>query len=209
MKPNKIKIQIRVLNLLMLGGLAVGLTACATSPRPRQTARKERSVTFAKAMKDPTASQGANVVWGGRITGVIGDPNKGADLILSEIPLYALGKAPVYGVKPHGSFIARSSGSLDPTIFRPGEVITLTGQIIGTTAQLGSKRQTLSPEVQMESVRFWQLRARPDVSEGNTFAADPVFDLTEPDGPTIRWVPYYVPKKGVNPRVRFAQTQNN
>src|SRR5712671_4829778 len=99
MKPNKITIQIRGINLFMLGGLAVGLTACATSPRPRQTARKERSMTFAKAMKDPTASQGANVVWGGRITSVIGDPNKGADLILSEIPLYALGKAPVYGVK--------------------------------------------------------------------------------------------------------------
>ncbi len=202
------KIQVQMLNLLMLGGLAAGLTACATSKGPQKSAQRERSITFAKAMKDPDAYKGANVVWGGRIADVISDPNKGPELVLSDIQLYALGKEPVYGAKPQGFFIARSSGSLDPKIFRPGEVITLTGQIIGKAMQPGNEGQQDCPEVQMESVRFWELKARPELSGGNTFVRNYVFDLTKLDGPPIRWVRYYVPKKNFNQYAPPAQTQN-
>jgi|SRR5882672_8188039 len=202
------KIQIKILNSLILSGLASGLTACATSQSPlKAAARSERTITFAKAIKNPDGYKGANVVWGGRITEVISDPNKGAELVVSEIPLYALGKSPVYGAKPQGSFIVRGSGSLDPATFRPGEVITLTGEIIGTAAP-GSEGQPPCPEVQMESVRFWQLKARPDLSDSADRADDYLFDLTRPNGLPFGWEHYYVPKEVVNPNVRLARTQN-
>src|SRR2546430_16594707 len=100
--------KIRILNLLMLGGLAAGLTACATSESPLMTgqnprarsgapylARSERTITFAKAIKGPAGCKGANVAWGGRVTRVVSDPNKGTELVVSEIPLFAPGHAPV------------------------------------------------------------------------------------------------------------------
>src|SRR2546427_327617 len=180
-------IQIQMLHLIMLGGLAAGLTACVTSKGPQKSAQRKRSITFAKAIKDPDAYKVANVVWGGRIADVISDPNKGPELVVSDIPLYALGKEPVYGAKSQGFFIARSCGSLDPKIFRPGEVITLTGQIIGKATQPGNEGQQDCPEVQMESVRFWELKARPELYEGNTFGGDYFFDLTKPDGGWMRY----------------------
>jgi len=87
-------------------------------------------------------------------------------------------------------------------------VITPTGQIIGKAAQPGNEGQQDCPEVQMESVRFWELKARPELSEGNTFTGDYVSDLAKPDAPSIRWVRYYVPKKNFNQYVPPAQPQN-
>ena len=191
MKLNKLQIT----NLMMLTGVAAGLTACTT---PQKSAQTKRSASFAEARNNPGAHTGAKVVWGGQITSVMKNSNNGSQMLVSEVPLFRLGHEPVYDGKSQGSFIVKTPGALDPNTFQPGEIITLTGKFIGQTNQMGNDWEaTINAlpivAVQTQDVRFWQLRARPDLSDGPYYMDDYPFDTREEDIP-YGWEHFYVPK---------------
>ena len=182
---------LEIYKLLIITLLAAGLTACATS---RVNAERHGSVIYAATKENPDAHKGASVTWGGRIQSV----TNGTQIVLSEIPLYGLGKAPIYGAKSQGMFIAQSPAPLDSNLFQPGEVITLSGHILGQASGL--------PEVQMDNVRFWQLQRQPDLSEGPRYTDDYPFDSR--GEPLPRWVYHYVPKNNISQPPSFAHVPN-
>jgi starvation-inducible outer membrane lipoprotein len=182
-----------IYKLLIITLLAAGLTACATS---RTAAQRHGAVSYAAAKQSPEVYKGGRVVWGGQVTGV----TNGTELIVSEIPLYGPGKAPIYGAKSLGTFIVQSPGPLDPKLFQVGEVITLNGHIMGQASGV--------PEVQMDKVRFWQLQGQPDLSEGPANTDDYPFDVPEPGEPIPGWVYHYVPKNEMSQHAGLGQTQH-
>jgi starvation-inducible outer membrane lipoprotein len=194
MKSNTVELC----KLLIICLLAAGLTACATTRASFKDAQANHTVSFASARDNPTQYKDAKVLWGGEIQNVINGGTNGTELIVREIPLYALGKAPIYGGKSEGMFMARSHNGLDPKLFQPGEIITTTGRITG--------QGTTGPEMQIETVRFWELQRQPDLSEQPLYTDDYPFD-TRPE-PVTGWTFHYVLNRDMNQRVQDVRAHN-
>jgi starvation-inducible outer membrane lipoprotein len=187
MNPNKHEIY----QILIIGLLAGGLTACATSPTRSKSARADHTASFAKAYENPEDYQHARVLWGGEIQSVVANSTNGAEFMIKEMPLFGAGKAPIYGGKSQGTFTARSYSDFDPTLFQPGEVITLTGDIVG--------HGPTGPEVQIDTVKFWKLQREPNLSDDPMYTDD--FPFGTRNEPVAGWTHQYVLDKEKTQRV--------
>jgi outer membrane lipoprotein len=148
----------RIQRVLILSGLAAAVSGCATSPMSkniRTEAKVTRHVSFARIARNPSAYKGEEVIWGGEIVKVLNEPGA-SKIYLSEIPLHRSGD-PVYPAKSPGTFIAKTSGTVDPELYMPGRVITLGGKI--TEQETGASGQMM-PVVTADEIHFWQLTRR-------------------------------------------------
>ncbi len=111
-----------ILALLMLGGCA--------SPLSREALRAaDRDLQFEEVRANPQAHIGQTTVLGGRIA----DISVGREGTELEILRYQLGRRdrPREPVTQNGRFLARTGRILDPDLYRPGRLVSLTGRVVG------------------------------------------------------------------------------
>jgi outer membrane lipoprotein len=143
---------------LVLAGLALAATAgCATYPISQQ-AKKEaeptKDVSFSSILQKPEAYTGQTVIWGGKILQTDTEA-RGAEIYLLEVPLDSHGR-PTSEQLSQGRFIARSSGFLDPEVYRRGAWVTLAGRLTGTQVHPVAGKAYTYPVVQLKEAFFWQ-----------------------------------------------------
>jgi len=102
--------------------------ACAHPISFPVRAEADASLTFSKVVENPKAYLGSIVIWGGVISKASQDP-EGTKLLLIQNPLDSHGRPQTQ--ETQGEFIARTSESLDPLVYRRGLAITLAGEIEG------------------------------------------------------------------------------
>jgi starvation-inducible outer membrane lipoprotein len=175
--------------------LAASLTACTTGRTTLKDTRAPQSVSFATAKENADAVKGANVRWGGQISEVVAAGPNAVELIVNEIPVYGSSKAPIYGTRSAGTFTARTSTPVDTTLFKEGEVITVSGRIVGQGSE--------GPQVQIDNVQFWQAQAEPDLAPGMHEKDQDWFDMRNPGG----WTYNYVLKTDLNQHAGHASRQ--
>ncbi|MFA9462022.1 Slp family lipoprotein [Thiohalorhabdus methylotrophus] len=114
-----------VLRALSAALFPLFLAACATNiPEPIREP-ETGGPSLAEVRSDPEAHRGARVRWGGRIVQVGNNPETTSIQVVGK-PLETDGR-PEEGDTSEGRFIARIEGFLDPAVYSPGRLITITG----------------------------------------------------------------------------------
>jgi outer membrane lipoprotein len=135
----------------------IGITGCSTYPisKPlRERARATKEIGFDRIRENPDAYKGRVVIWGGKIIQTVNETNATSFYVL-QTPLDRM-EMPLPERFSRGRFIARSSGFLDPEIYRPGAWITMAGVLVGSeTRPLGQTVYTY-PLVALQEVYFWR-----------------------------------------------------
>ena len=196
----------RIGALLSVGGLVAAVSGCATSPMSksiRAEATAARHVTVAKVLKNPTAYIGTEVIWGGAIVKVVNEPSA-SKIYLSEIPLDWSGD-PIYYPKSSATFVAKTSGTLNPELYQPGRVLTLGGRI--AEQETGAADQTAStyPVVTMQEVHFWKLQSRPFLYDGSNYEQ---YSRTGEFYRSIGQELYYLPDTGLDQQANRSLEQS-
>ncbi len=143
------QIEVRVFQrLLVLSGLMLGLSGCASIPAPlagdypafQPDQATERSV-------------GGQVRWGGEIV----DTRPGRDRTCIEILARDLGRdyRPVRGDQHYGRFLACRDGFQDPAIFSEGRDVTVIGTIEGFSDQEIGEFVYRYPRLDAETLYLW------------------------------------------------------
>ncbi len=113
----------------LLLALALFLPACGHVISKEARQATDPSLDFAGVRQDPEAFAGRSLLLGGVILGTFPDA-EGSTL---EILAYRLDRwgEPVALDRSGGRFLVRSDRFLDPAVFAPGMLITLTGTVTG------------------------------------------------------------------------------
>jgi outer membrane lipoprotein len=140
-------------------GLALAmLSGCATYPVAKNLRQQARSLTLAQVVADPAAHQDTMVIWGGRIIKTVNDAH-GGDLYVLKLPL-AHNEKPLGAANPSGRFIARSSGFLDPEIYKRGRLVTVAGNVAGLESQPVQKTNYAYPVITIRQAYVWPVERR-------------------------------------------------
>jgi len=89
----------------------------------------DRSISFAQLKENPDRYVGSNVLLGGAIASVSNTKQTGQ----LEIVQFQLDRdyMPDESYSSGGRFLAQSDGFLDPLVFKPGRLVTVTGEVKG------------------------------------------------------------------------------
>jgi outer membrane lipoprotein len=129
------------------------LTACASTPR-FDISDTDVSLIPTTAAEQASGLQGRKVLWGGMVISAV---NLGEQTQI-EILGYPLNdrQRPDTSQPVTGRFLARYDGYLELTDFHAGRLLTLSGQLDGTSeALIGQHRYTYSL-VRISDVQLWQ-----------------------------------------------------
>ncbi len=132
--------------------LVLLVTGCATLPPELDGAVADLRVQEVRL--EPARFEGQRVRWGGTIVYV----ENRADSTLVEMVARELDGTgrPVESDVSQGRFIARFDRFLEPEIYAPGRLLTVTGPLAGTTAgQIGDFPYDF-PVVEVTASRLWQ-----------------------------------------------------
>jgi outer membrane lipoprotein len=94
------------------------------------------------------------VIWGGRILKTVNETNGGFVYVLQAPLNYE--EWPTSTKFSQGRFMARSSGFLDPEVYRKGAKITIAGELSGTETKEVDKINYAYPVVTLREVYFWR-----------------------------------------------------
>lgn len=132
--------------------LALGLSACATVPRPLQG--EFSGVVPHEVSRD--GMSGTRVRWGGEII----KTEPAAAETCFEVLSRRLDSAarPTRRAPSDGRFIACRSGFYDPAEFRPGREITVTGTLTGSEMRQVGGFEYSYPKVSADQVWLWSPR---------------------------------------------------
>jgi outer membrane lipoprotein len=119
--------RIQWYSLLVLSGFILG---CAPVISPELRGGADSSITFKQVAQNPNHYEGKTALWGGEIIQTLPQEN-GTNLI--EVLDWPLGwwDDPRETVAFHGKFLVLVKGPLDPSVYKRGKRITLTGEIQG------------------------------------------------------------------------------
>lgn len=138
------------------------LTACATTP-PLDSSGIDTALTPDRASADPAAVKGQRVLWGGMIISAVNLETQTQIEILAY-PLDAK-QRPDTSEPAYGRFLARRDGYLETADLGEGRLVTVTGQLVGTTeAMIGESRYTY-PVVQISDYHLWRRGDEPGGSQ--------------------------------------------
>ena len=136
----------------------VGLSGCMHPISKSIMATLDQDRTFSAVMRDPGASIGSTVLWGGVIEDVLHEPEE-TKLIVSQAPLNWKGYPQTDEIR--GEFVAYTYRSLDPQTFYSGIKVTIAGEIDGV-----EEKEVGSEEVPCPVVRVIQIHAWPERNWG-------------------------------------------
>lgn len=104
--------------------------------------------------EDPAAYVGSIVIWGGTIIRTATLVNS-SEITVLELPLDRWGRPEGAGLS-EGRFIAKDSGFLDPAVYRPGQEVTLAGEVVAKEVRPVGQVQYIYPVVMIRELRLWR-----------------------------------------------------
>jgi outer membrane lipoprotein len=149
--------------LFALGIWCLAVGACAHPISFPVRAEADPNLTLSKVVENPKAYQGSIVIWGGVISKASRDP-QGTKLLLIQTPLDSSGRPQTQETR--GEFIARTSESLDPLVYRRGLAITLAGEIEGLEEKNLGFMEYPRPVLRIIELHPWEKKHLP-LSHGN------------------------------------------
>jgi outer membrane lipoprotein len=163
------------------------ITGCATAPKPLQGTFSELRPDQARA----TASDGAQVRWGGSIVAVTPGPD--------ETCMEVLGRDLSDTARPRptpdesaGRFLACRAGFYDPAIFAPEREVTVVGRLAGYEQRRIGEYDYPYPRVAAEVIYLWPERR----DDRHYYHPSPFWPVYRPRW----WGGYYVPIRHAHPR---------
>jgi len=144
--------------LLVILGLCLLYSGCATVISREAINRANREVTVVDVRTTPDVHKGEIILWAGEI---VETHNKKEGTII-EI----LHKPENSSLRPRdkdvssGRFLAKYEGYLDVAIFAPGREVTVTGRILGERKQLLGEIEYNYPLVSVEEIYLWPRKER-------------------------------------------------
>ncbi|AFJ02749.1 outer membrane lipoprotein Slp [Methylophaga frappieri] len=139
------------MRLLMLL-LSFALAGCAMQPaNPWQP--RAQDISLNDVLNSPDSNLQAPILWGGVIVDISNKPD-GATLTIVAFPLSPDGK-PLTTQSSAGRFVVESDGFLDPLIYAPDTLITVTGSV-SAIRHITIDQKTLSvPLVVLKNAKVW------------------------------------------------------
>ena len=146
---------------LGIGCLAAG--ACAHPISSLVRAEADSSLTLSKVIENPKTYLGSIVIWGGIVSTVSRGPD-GTRLLVIQTPLDSHGYPQTRITE--GEFIAWTSESLDPRVYRKGLTVTLAGEIDGLEEKDLGFMEYPRPVLRIIQVHPWEGKHFP-LTHGN------------------------------------------
>jgi outer membrane lipoprotein len=152
---------------LVLSSLTAG---CASQIAPTIRSELPNNPLFADVQRDAVSYTDRLVRWGGTIVGLRNDTTQTVELEILARPLQADGQ-PEPGDTTPGRFLIRSTGFLDPEVYKTGRRITVYGTLKGTSLGRIGERDYVYPLVLPLQTHVWRDDAdgywrRPPISIG-------------------------------------------
>ncbi len=135
--------------------LTISLFGCASTP-VFDSSQINRALTPETVIAKAAGSLGESVLWGGTIL----DTQNLKHSTQIEILSYPLNRSqrPLLKEKPTGRFIVRHTGFLEPTLYAPGELLTVLGRISeNQQGNVGDSRYTYAV-ITAEKMQLWSPR---------------------------------------------------
>lgn len=148
--------------LLIISTLLAG---CVASPFEKQ-GRDIGTLTPSEALRQPEA-EGATVLWGGRVVGVI-NAGEQTELEVLALPL-RMGDMPDRDAEGGARFVIRHDGFLEPMNFAPGRYVTAMGRFIGVEERSVGAFPLRHPVVESMQLELWPVDPnsnRPNINFG-------------------------------------------
>ena len=165
---------------LILLGIAMLLTACASNPPLGLEPPAADAPTPAQVQASPTSLRGQEVRWGGEILS-IENLSRDTEVEIFSRPLFDNAEP-----RPDGGegvrFFAVIRGFLDPAQYGPGKRLTVRGRVVDAVRRPVGEYDYLYPVVVASQYHLWPVY----VAEPARFR-DPYYDPWWPWGP---WGPY-------------------
>lgn len=149
----------RAINCLAL--LALLLGGCAGSP-PFDTAGVDRTLLPVRSSVESPDMTGRQVVWGGTIMNTVNLRDRTRVEVLA-FPLDKRDK-PQLDDPPLGRFIAEQDGFLDPAVYAPDRLISVTGTVTGIEPESSGGSRQGYPSVRAGTLYLWPRESRFDTS---------------------------------------------
>lgn len=131
------------------------LSACAYPISKGLRKEAEKSPAFTSVLKEPATYVGSIVIWGGVIVETI-NHKTGSEIVVLETPLDFEGE-PEDSEYSQGRFIARTSGYLDPEIYRKGRKVTVAGRIVTPEQGKIGEMSYNYPVISIREIHPWQV----------------------------------------------------
>ena len=136
------------------------LAACASTISPEVLKDVDQSIRFEALLKDPDASQGKTVLFGGDIIKTENSPDKTLIVVLQRS--LNSDKKPGGGDRSAGRFIVSVPGFLDPAIFQPGRQITVVGVVAGKEVRALDDIEYSYSVIDKRHLYLWQRKSAID-----------------------------------------------
>lgn len=144
---------IRWLRISFLGGALLGLAGCVSYPISAPLRQQAKPVSIAQVQANAGPLIGTTVIWGGRIIQTVNQTN-GGSLYILQLPMDRYEQPDAFAASP-GRFIARSAGMLDPAMFKNNALVTVAGEITGTSLEPLQQTQYAYPVLNIREVHIW------------------------------------------------------
>lgn len=149
--PSKIVSPVMWLIAMALIFLLPGCSPPAISQATLQQA--DRTLTIDLLLQNPDRFQGRTVLLGGEIIETRNTTSMTSVMVLEHQLDYR--QKPRSGAASGGRFIVRHPSFLDPAIFRPGRVITVTGVVIGSVSLPLGEISYRYPLIENKELYLW------------------------------------------------------
>lgn len=145
--------------LLLFAVLILFLAGCAPIISDQSLRLVDRRVSFAELRQDPERHVGKYILLGGGIAGVR-NTSQGGELEVVQFRTDESGKI-TDTASSGGRFIARSTGFLDPALYRTGLIVTLVGEVEGKRTMLLGEVEYTYPVLAIREIRLWRPEEMP------------------------------------------------
>lgn len=140
--------------LFLLTATILCLAGCAPVISNQSLRLVDVGISFAELRQDPERYMGRHLLLAGGIAG-IRNTSQGGELELVQFAVDENGRITDMA-KTGGRFIARSSGFLDPAVFRTGLLVTLVGEVQGKKDMLLGEVVYTYPVLDIREIHLWK-----------------------------------------------------
>lgn len=133
---------------------AIFLAACTHPIAEESRARIDPATTLAMVSENPDAFLDQHLLIGG-VVRTIESLDEGSILEIMEWQLSRWGE-PLYLDDAGRLFLAKTTEALDPKIYEPGTLVTLSGIVMGSESKLSAEREYNYPVVDITEIHLWE-----------------------------------------------------
>jgi outer membrane lipoprotein len=144
----------RVRGLFFVLGVLLAILFQGCLPISRQLrSEADKTFTFQQVFRNPEASKGKIVIWGGEVVETINQKDGTTLIVVLQRPLDWT-EEPTFK-RSEGRFIVLVGGYIDPYVFRRGRRITVAGEIQGRKIMRLGDLEYPYPLLQSKQIYLW------------------------------------------------------